>query len=417
MKNDITVVKTSKKSMKGIYPKSANWRIIIPNLIDYKDSTPSQRNELKCLILQRLKRRPQGPRSHIKSQFDRGLRYYHIALEHHSNGVPHLDILLIYDKSIRRNLTDYDYLLKHGNITTYRKLNQAIIDYGKKEDKYALSNLPEDQQLPDGTIVSQLIKFQEFKSNSYRYLQLQMLQDPLHFNVEQYVRKHDLAQYIKNWSSIKNKLKDMQTAAANLKLKDKPGFKFIDRRLIEELLSPSQLNIFDSWVGYQIIVNYLNQIPMYGCKRFFKSKQLFLVGPANVGKTSLIRQIQKHCAVYHLDVSNWFPNYRDGVYTLLFWDQFKLKGGMSHTDLLKFLQGSPMDLQYKGGSSLRRDNQLIIMTSNMTLNQHINLKFKDKALRSLARDNLRARIEQIQIPTGYDLFILQKLLIPNDLLT
>ena len=393
------------------YPKSANWRIVIPNLIEYKDSSPQQLRQLRCLILQRLKHRPQLKTSSIKSQFQRGLRYYHIAVQRHANGVPHLDILLVYDKSIQRQLVDFDFLLKHGDITTYRKLNSAILDYGKKQDKEALSNLPPDKVLPSGQSVNQLIEVQELKNDPYLYLQKQMLKDPLHFNLEQYVRINNLDPYISSWSSIKTKLKDMQTAAANLKLKSKPGFKFISRGLIQSQLTLQQLKTFDSWKGYQIIVDYLNQIITHGCLRPFKSRQLFLVGPPNTGKTSLVRQVQKYCAVYHMDVSTWFPNYRDGVYKLIFWDQFKLKGGMSHTDLLKFLQGSPMDLQYKGGSSLRQDNQLIVMTSNMTLQQHIDFKFKDQKQRALAKDNLRARIQQIIIPKDFTLFLFYKLIL------
>ena len=47
-----------------------------------------------------------------------------------------------------------------------------------------------------------------------------MLQDPLHFNLQEYVRIHNLDHLITNWSSIKVKLKDMQLAAANLLLKN-----------------------------------------------------------------------------------------------------------------------------------------------------------------------------------------------------
>ena len=206
----------------------------------------------------------------------------------------------------------------------------------------------------------------------------------------------------------------MQVAAANLKLKSKPGFKVITKNLAKQALTQKQYRWYTSHVGiYGKIVGKINEIVERKFDRPFKSKQLLLVGPANTGKTSLIRQIQKHTAVYHMDVSNWFPSYRDGVYPVIAWNEFKLKGGMSHTDLLKFLEGYPMDLQYKGGSSLRRDNQLIIMTSNMTLDQHIDFKFKDQKQRSLARDNLRARIQQIVLPPGIDLFLLQKLLWPR----
>lgn len=395
------------------YPKSANWRIVIPNLQQYRNSTSQELYQLKCLILQRLKHRPQDRRSHMKSQFQRGLRYYHIAVQRHANNVPHLDILLIYDKSIQRQRVDYDFLLKHGNITTYRKLNQAVLDYGKKQDKEALSNVPEDEVLPSGQSFNRLIEMQDLKKDPYLYLQKQMLKDPFHFRLQWYVQCNNLASYISGWSSIKTKLRDMQVAAANQFMANKPCFKFIDRALIEFRLSSQELAVYDSWDGYQVIVDKLNQVPTYGCKRPFKSKQLLLVGRPNTGKTSLILHLQNHCAVYHMDVTNWFPNYCDGVYKLFLWDQFKLKGGMSHTDLLKFLQGSPMDLQYKGGSSLRMDNQLVVMTSNMTLQQHIDLKFKDQLQRSLARDNLRSRIVQLVVPSDLDLFLLRKLLVSD----
>lgn len=392
------------KSRKGCYPKSANWRIIIPNLYQYKDASLEELKELKYLILERLKHRPQLRTSRIKSQFDRGLLYYHIALELHSNGVPHLDILLIYQKSIQRQLVDYDYLLKHGNITTYRKLNLAIIDYGKKEDKDAVSNIPKDKS------VFSILEVQNLRENPYRYLELQMLKDPLNFNLQQYVRKNDFNQYLTSWFSLKTRLKDSQQGAATLSIKKKPGIKFIDRAHIQSMLSPSQLKSFDAWVGYQTIVNKLNQMVYYNQNRLFKSKQLLLVGLPNTGKTSLVRQLQKYVAAYHLDVSTWFPRYQNNTYSLMVWDQFKLKGSMSHTDLLKFLQGSPMDLQFKGGSTLRNQNQLLIMTSNMSLQDHIKIKFKDSDQRDLARLNLSVRIEQVIIPEGLSLFLLLKLI-------
>ena len=401
------------------YPKSANWRIVIPNLQQYRDASPEQLHQLKCLIFQRLKYRPQDKRAHIKSEFDRGLRYYHIALERHVNGIPHLDILLIYDKSIRRQLVDYDYLLKHGNITTYRKLNQAILDYGKKEDKEALSNLPEDKSLPSGQSVNQLITVQQLKKDPYRYLELQMLKDPLHFNLEQYVRKNDLAQYISGWSSIKTKLKDMQVAAANLSLKEKPGFKFIDRALIQSKLSPSELITFDSWSGYQTIVNYLNQMILQKGNRQQKSLNLLISGAPNTGKSALVWQrnplpgraaVSTFCSVYPIGMAQWFPKYQSDVYHCIYWNQAKLTS-YSYDTILKLLDGSPLDLPNKGSVSRKVDNPLIIMTSNLTLEEMIRQKFSySKQFQAMSRKNLAVRVQNVIVPKHYDLFLLQKLL-------
>lgn len=400
-------------------PRSANWRIVIPNLIQYQDASPSQLYQLKCLVLQRLKRRPQDKRSHIKSQFDRGLRYYHIALERHLNGVPHLDVLLIYDKSIQRQLVDYDYLLKHGNVTTYRKLNQAIIDYGKKQDKDALSNLPDDKLLPSGQKVSTLIQLQTLKKDPYRYLQLQMLKDPLHFNLEQYVRRNDLYKDISSWSTIKSKLKDSQTAAANLLLRDKPGFKYIDRNLVESQLTPDELATFDSWSGYQTIVHYLNQIVTLGYRRPLKTMNLLITGPAHIGKTSLFQSdlnrsrncVQHYTSVYPMGTKTWWPNYKPQVYKLIFWNQAKLTS-YSYDTVLKVLEGSKVDLPHKGGSVLKYDNPLVVMTSNLTLQQMIVQKFGyNRDYVQMARKNLAVRIHNVVVPPGLDLFLLQKLLI------
>lgn len=402
--------------------KSANWRIVIPNLIQYKDSSPQELHELKCLILERLKHRPQLKTSSIKSQFDRGLRYYHIALERHVNGVPHLDVLLIYDKSIRRQLTDYDYLLKHGDVTTYRKLNQAIIDYGKKEDKEALSNLPEDKITLEGQTVSQLIQIQQLKRDPYSYLYDRMKQDPLHFNLQQYVQKHQLSKQISGWSSIKTKLKDMQVAAANLQLKHKPGFKYIDRALIQSRLTPEQLTIYDSWDGYQTIVDKLNQMVLHKGDRDPKTLNLLITGVPNCGKSALVwhpkshppapyNPISSYCSIYPMGMSKWFPSYQSDVYHCIYWNEAKLTS-YSYDTILKLLDGSPMDLQSKGSVSRKVDNPLVIMTSNLTLDQMINQKFGyNKSYANMARMNLAVRVQNVIVPKDLNLFLLQKLLV------
>lgn len=409
--------------------KSKHWRIVIPNLIQYKDASASQLIQLKRSILQRLHKRPQLKTSSINSQFQRGLRYYSIAIQSHLNGIPHLDILLIYDASIQRQLTDFDYLYKHGNITTYRNLNNAILDYNKKQDKEPLSNIPEETKAvqvveSDGSItthrVNSLLQIQQLKKDPYRYLELQMLKDPLHFNVEEYVRKNDLNQHLPSWSSLKIRLKDSQTAAANLTLKQKPGFKYIDRSLIESQLTPSELKIFDSWKGYQTIVNYLNQIVTFGYKRPLKTMNLLISGPPSVGKTSFIESdlnnsyncIQNYCSIYPMSAKTWWPNYRSQVYQLISWNEAKLTS-YSYDTVLKVLEGSKVDLPQKGSSTLKYDNPLVIMTSNLTLEQMIKVKFGyNSDYVSMAKANLSVRIENVIVPKGYTLFLLQKLLIP-----
>ena len=246
-----------------------------------------------------------------------------------------------------------------------------------------------------------------------------MLKDPIHFNLQQYVRTHNLDPYITSWSSIKTKLKDMQIAAANLSLKNKPGFKLITPELISSTLSPSELKLFYSWDGYSKIVSYLNQVVTLGNKRKMKTLNLLITGPPSIGKTSLFsnpnhdpheRPIQDFTSVYHMGMSTWFPEYRSGVYKLILWNEAKLTS-YSYDTILKVLEGSYVDLPVKGGVAPKRDNPLIVMLSNMTLQQMIQQKFGySRALMDMARENLKVRVQNVVVPKGYDLFILQKLI-------
>lgn len=347
---------------------------------------------------------------------------------HAASGLPHLDILIVYEKNFQAAYTAYDYLIKnlkiqqrdvgddvgvgHVWITPYssKKLSKAVLDYGQKEDPKTISNLTLETK-------DDITRLHKVKADPYSYLYDEMKKDPLRFSVEQYVQCHELSKIISGWSSIKTKLKDMQLAAANLQLKNKPGFKLITRDLIQSRLSPQELHTYDSWSGYQTIVDHLNQVVVDGAKRPFKTRQLLVVGPAGVGKTSLVSEpnnkagrtpIEQLVSTYHMGMRHWFPKYQDGVYRLILWNQMKLTS-YAYDFLLKFLEGSPVDLPYHGGATKKADNQLVYMTSNLPLERHICLKFWNPQDRQAARQNLSKRITQVVIPPGYNLFLLQKL--------
>ena len=389
----------------------------VPNLCPELD-------QLKSKILDRLITKESTRKSKLIN--------WSIAWETHTgSGLPHLDILLVYQQNIKPDYTSFDYLIKDLNIkqhdvgdnvgighvwiTSYSptKLSKAILDYGQKEDPDVLTNLTSQSK-------EDLLRLTKLKADPYVYLEDQMRKDPIYFNLEQYCQKHNLARNIRSWSSIKTKLKDMQIAAANLKLKNKPGFKFIDRSLIQSRLTPSELATYDSWSGYQTIVNYLNQIPIKGNKRKMKTMNLLITGPASIGKTSLFHNpnhdsyqssIQDYCAVYQMGMSTWFPKYQSGVYHMILWNEAKLTS-YSYDTILKVLEGSYVDLPIKGGIAPKRDNPLVVMTSNMTLEQMIEQKFNySLSLSNMARSNLSVRVQNVVVPEGYDLFLLQKLLL------
>jgi hypothetical protein len=376
------------------------FRLVIPDLRQYLDPEAllALKGDTLNLLLQR-----QG----------QALQYYKVATQTHpTTGVPHLDILLLYRRSVRKSLNRFDYLVKHGDLTRYRRLNQAILSYGDKQDGSPLTNMP-----PEASVV---LLTKEVESDPYQVLRTEMLRDPFHFDPHSWVRANNLDGALSrtNWSKAVSLIRHQQQAECNRILHDKPGFRPIDRALLESRLTSQQLRLFDSWPGYQVIVDHLNQVVTHGCRRPFKTRNLLLVGPASIGKTSLVSQpghdrsptVQDLTSVYHMGMRHWFPKYLSGTYRLILWDQFKLTS-YPYDLLLKLLQGSPVDLPYHGGATKKDDNPLVFMTSNVPLQRHIRLKFTAEQDRQRARQNLAARITQVIVPPGVDLFLLRSLIV------
>lgn len=374
--------------------RSKFFRLVIPDLKSFTNS-----EDLKKL---------KGDTLYLLKQHQKDLEFYKIAAETHpTTNVPHLDILLLYKRSVQKSLNRFDFLVKHGNLSRFKKLNEAILGYGDKEDKIPLTNMPSN--------LSYMLTSKHLEADPYAVLQAQMLKDPFHFNAHQWINSNNLAKSFSktNWTKVTSLLKLQQEAECYKILHNKCGFKFINKKLIKNILPVRAYHrYYANRVIYDKIIEKINEIFLYSFKRPFKTKQLLLVSPPNSGKTSLALKIKEMISVYNMGVSNWFPAYKSNVYEMILWDEFNLNL-MPYTDLLKFLQGLQMDLQYKGGSVLKSDNQLIFMTSNMNLTEHINSRFKNIDSRNHAESNLRARIEQIIIPPEIDLFLLQKLIQPN----
>lgn len=341
----------------------------------------------------------------IISHEDRHLQHIGVVRECHKDGAFHLHVYLQF-KSRRKLLpAHFDYLVKHPNIQVVRGLKQ-VLAYMTKEDTNPLFS--------KGFNPLYEVAKKEIQKDPYKLLQSAMLQDPYIFEPHKWLADNNLTVAISktNWSKAINLVKKQQQIEANRRLRNKAGMKEITRELIEQSLSPAELLIYDSWDGYQKIVDLLNQIPKYGFNKPHKLKNLLLVGRPDIGKTLLARKIRDYVAVYSFGVTNWYPRYQNWVYPMILWNQLYLRA-MPYGQLLNVLEGEPTDLHYKGGSTLKRDNQLLYMTSNMNLEQHICSRFKTEDARALSRANLRARIDQIQVPEHLNLFLLLNLILPK----
>lgn len=362
-------------------------------------------------------------------QKEKDLQFYKIAWEtHERNLLPHLDILLTYSKRVKKHDNSYNYLLPHcpqvlsefpndkqvpqTRIVGYTisQLSSAVLDYGQKEDPQPLSNFTQQN-------TNRYIVLNKLKQDAYGFLQQEMKKDPYNFDLAEYVEAYDLASVVHDYNSVKSKLLDIRAAViARLEL-SKPGFHRITPQLIRQRLTPSELQHFELFKdkAYQTIIDHLNQICQYGPKRPHKTSNLFLVGPKNTGKTALTEVLAKTVGRYNVKYENKYLNrYSNNKYGFIVWNEVKFTD-FSHNWILQFLEGIEVAIPMRYNSCLKKDNPLIILTSNLSLQQHVKKRFSDsKVLYKNAMQNLGARITQVHIPKGHDIFFLQKLIIPAD---
>lgn len=342
---------------------------------------------------------------------------YLICQQMYDSGQPHFHVILIYEKRKQiRTQDSYDYLGIHPNIQTMRNM-KAALNYVYKEDPNPITNMD---------IVQQRIKARAKDSSSlYELLEEQMMKDPFNFEVYKYCVDKNITKqiYKANYTKAVSLLKSVQATHCNKLLTQSSSLKYIDRALIEQKLTPSQLKTFDSWSGYQTIIDHLNQIPTYGSRRPAKTMNLLLTGPPSVGKSALVWQqypepplnpISKYCSIYPMGMKGWFPDYKSQVYDVIYWNESKLTS-YPYDTILQVLDGSPVMLPAKGGGHKKVDNPLVIMTSNMTLDQLIKAKFfYNKQYIAMSKKNLSVRITNVVVPRGYNLFLLQKLLVSKN---
>ena len=363
---------------------------------------------------------------------DRKLRpeKYLICQQMYDSGEPHLHAILIYPK--RKEITSpyyYDYLGIHPNIQTMRNM-KAALNYIYKQDPDPSTNLDVGQQFRKARAKD--------TSSLYQLLEEQMMKDPFYFDVDQYCAKYNLFKqiYKANYAKAITLIKRAQPAYARALLAAKPGIKFITSALISQRLNESELKQFYSHSCYQKIVDHINQIVTYpnfdwASMAPLKTKHLLLVGQPDTGKTSLVYHrandahpypgLAYYYATYYMAVGQkFFPPYKSFDYRLVNWQQFTINSDMfpkkSYNRLLNYLDGSVSALPQKGRPAVeRQDNPKHILTSNLTLKEHILNTFNSPQSREKASLNLPARIDCVLIPKGKNIHFLRKLFVSNEL--
>nr|WAE43004.1 MAG: replication associated protein [Cressdnaviricota sp.] len=131
--------------------------------------------------------------------------------------------------------------------------------------------------------------------------------------------------------------------------------------------------------------------------RPFKQAQLYIYGPKNMGKTTLIEWLTSFANVYLMPKSESFYDlYEDSLYDLIVLDEFRAQKTIQ--ELNSWLDGSRMPLRKKGAQSVKEKNLPIIILSNYSLEGAYS-KTPDEKL-----DTLRCRLEIVEVELQLNLF-------------
>jgi len=183
--------------------------------------------------------------------------------------------------------------------------------------------------------------------------------------------------------AVVGRLKDGATPAAIFL--EFPDFYFMQRKRIEEFASavalekelatvatyspeavekvrksrvwPPDTSAVLDWIGSNICST-----------RRFKQRQLFLHGPPNVGKTSLILALSRFVPVYFAPTAeSFFDQFDESYHRLVAFDEFK--GQHLATFMNQFLEMGVMTIRKKGSQMLRKRNLPVIINSNFPVEE------------------------------------------------
>ena len=131
-------------------------------------------------------------------------------------------------------------------------------------------------------------------------------------------------------------------------------------------------------------------------KRHYKSKTLHLwSNTPGLGKTSIVNVLKYISPCYKWPDDTWFDYYENYLYQWIVWDEFRLTGHNSEF-LKRFFAGDQMRLPVKGSHAYKKDNPLLILTSNFSLEEHVKRKVRDLSFRSIELNAFRERIYEIE---------------------
>lgn len=299
----------------------------------------------------------------IEQKFKDSLKGYIVCEEDHKDGTPHLHVLIQLKERLRtRDPNYFDFICnQHGNYQVTKSVRAWVL-YVTKAGNYVAK----------GVDVESITK----KRASKNEVVAKMLHEG------------------KTMVEID---------------KEDPGYVMINKRKIEEYASwvecmRSKRSKID-WIPPKIdgLTDSNLKIAEWILKnirqpRAFKAPQLYIHGPRNLGKTSLIEWLEKSLSVYHMPMTEEFYDLYADDFDIVVLDEFK--GQKTIQFLNQFLQGSPMPIRKKGSQGMKYKNLPVVILSNYSLSECYVKAANDGRL-----STLECRLEIVEVDSFIDFYL------------
>lgn len=256
-----------------------------------------------------------------------------VAKEKHADGQDHLHIALFLNDKLRtRDPRFFDFICgKHGRYEVMRSPKSSIA-YLHKEDPCPLvhgttTSASNPSMKPKSEIVAEMI-------DSGSSLSQVSVTHPGFFLLNK--RK------IEEYASF------VMCKRQRESLKPKPS-------LIQTTSQDSTTIAVTAWLNTNLC-----------SPRNFKQKQMYLYGPPNTLKTSLIMKLMTWFSIYDMPMEDFY-DYYDDSHDLVVFDEFK--GQKTLTFLNRFIQGDVFSLRKKGSQFTKKKNPAFIFLSNFSPDQ------------------------------------------------
>jgi hypothetical protein len=295
-----------------------------------------------------------------------------------------INVLIVFKK--KRNITNKNYFNFIFNSTyessSTRNINKHILTIISMPNKLVKGNiskirLPELEVILVEQQIQKSLNITDFINIDNQGTQYKTLLYHSGHKVARFAKYYQLNAYLSHLREKNNIYFDISGIRQD-------GLKYMSKCALRQLIQILEF------------LNQHNEPP----KRHYKSKMLHLwSSEPGLGKTSLVNFLKTVSPCYLWPDDTWFDHYENYLYQWIIWDEFKLTG--QSTEFLKrFFAGSEMRLPVKGAHTLKKDNPLVILTSNYSLEEHIQRKISTIQQQKIELMSFQARIKEIQLTSA-----------------